>query len=167
MQLVSGVSILAYWSTTFLWDFLSYQISMWCCIWILVGFNVTELIGNSDTIRATILLFFFHGIAAAGLCYILTYFYKSPSSAQNTMIFLNVRRVVPGVVEFWRGSSCSSTSSMTPWQLQWTRSKRARFLERARVPAIQRAPSSTARWRPMPKLLSCARCATTFRGKML
>ena len=112
VQLVSGVSILAYWSTSFIWDFLTYQISMWVCIWIIASFNISELTGAGSPIRATILLFFFHGIAAAGLCYILTYFYKSPSSAQNTMIFLNVRRVVPGVVEFWRGSSCFSVDAV-------------------------------------------------------
>jgi hypothetical protein len=92
-QLVSGVSILAYWTTTFLWDFLTYQISMWCCIWIFAGFNVVELIGTPETIRATILLFFFHGIAAAGMTYVLSFLYKSPSSAQNTMIFINVSAV--------------------------------------------------------------------------
>ena len=84
------MSVLAYWLTTFLWDFMTYQISMWAVIIVFKAAGIEELTGTVETTRATILLFFFHGIATSGLTYCLSFLYKSPSSAQNTMIFLNV-----------------------------------------------------------------------------
>ena len=57
---------------------------------ILKIFSVSELIGNEDVTRATILLFFFYGFSTAGLTYCLTYLFKSASTAQNVVIFFNV-----------------------------------------------------------------------------
>ena len=57
---------------------------------VLEGFNITQLVGTSDLTRATILLFFFFGLSTAGLTYCLTYLFKSASTAQNAVIFLNV-----------------------------------------------------------------------------
>ncbi len=52
--------------------------------------NVDKLAGSRDVIGATIALFVLHGSAAAGFTYCLTYLFKSPASAQNVMIFINV-----------------------------------------------------------------------------
>jgi hypothetical protein len=88
---VSGVSINAYWLSTAVWDVLVYQVPLWSTILILYARSVDKLAGHEDVLGATILLFLFHGTAAAGFTYVLTYLFKSPASAQNVMIFINVR----------------------------------------------------------------------------
>ncbi len=57
----------------------------------MVGLDISGLVGAHDVIEGTILLFFFHGLAAAGFTYCITFLFKSPASAQNVMIFINVR----------------------------------------------------------------------------
>ena len=59
---------------------------------ILKAFDVKELTGDASLTRATILLFFFFGTSTAGLTYCLSYLFKSASTAQNMVIFLNVSR---------------------------------------------------------------------------
>lgn len=53
-------------------------------------FSTDTLVGDSDVTRATILLFFFFGTSTAGLTYCMTYLFKSASTAQNVVIFLQV-----------------------------------------------------------------------------
>jgi hypothetical protein len=53
--------------------------------------GVDTLVGTGELLGATIALLLLHGSASAGMTYCLTYLFKSHSSAQNAMIFLNVR----------------------------------------------------------------------------
>ena len=59
---------------------------------VLQAFNVKELIGGSDLLRATILLFFFFGFGTAGMTYCLSYLFKSAATAQLVIVFFNVSR---------------------------------------------------------------------------
>jgi hypothetical protein len=68
----------------------SCRLSPGLVIAVLYGMNVDKLAGSRDVIGATIALFVLHGSAAAGFTYCLTYLFKSPASAQNVMIFINV-----------------------------------------------------------------------------
>ena len=58
---------------------------------ILKFLHVDKLMGTNEVAEGTVLLFAFHGLAAAGFTYCFSFLFKSPSSAQSVTIFLNVR----------------------------------------------------------------------------
>jgi hypothetical protein len=82
---------------------------------ILKAFDVKELTGSVEVMRATILLFFFFGLSTAGLTYCLTYLFKSASTAQNLVIFLNVICMFLIMASFIMGrvdSTCKADKSL-------------------------------------------------------
>jgi ATP-binding cassette, subfamily A (ABC1), member 3 len=83
LQLISGVSLPAYWLTSWLWDFVSYLPAFVLGLVILYGFNVTALIG-SDHHRAAgvIALLLLYGSSSAGFTYLLTFMFKNASTGQ-------------------------------------------------------------------------------------
>ncbi len=88
-QLVSGLSLLSYWLSSLAWDFTVFQLPAWGTLGILRLFNVKELIGP-DAFLATLVLFQLYGLSSMGLTYLLSFVFKSASTAQNSVIFLNV-----------------------------------------------------------------------------
>lgn len=90
VQLVSGVSIVAYWLATYIWDILAYQLSMWGFIILFVSFPHTESVSStgSGALGVTIGVFLLFGPAMAGFTYLLTFLFTNPASVQVTMIFL-------------------------------------------------------------------------------
>lgn len=57
---------------------------------ILTKLDVREFVGTADAFRATVLLFELYGLATCALTYLLSFAFKSASTAQNSVIFLNV-----------------------------------------------------------------------------
>jgi ABC-type Na+ transport system ATPase subunit NatA len=85
-QIVSGVSIPAYWLSTWLFDVLCYQGSMWLIILIILQFDTSNLTG-AEPLPATILLFFLYGTAVAGFSYLLSFCFRSAPGAQIGTVF--------------------------------------------------------------------------------
>jgi len=89
-QFVSGVSIPAYWISTFLFDIISYQPTVWMIIILIAAFPNTKLLSGlkHHQLAAVIGLFQLFGTSITGFSYIVSIFFNSPSTAQIATIFL-------------------------------------------------------------------------------
>ena len=87
-QLVSGVSIPAYWLAAFLWDNFSYQLTVWLIVILVSIFPNTKSLSGLDTIGPTIGLLILFGSAISGFTYLLSFCFSTPSGAQIGIIFI-------------------------------------------------------------------------------
>ena len=87
-QLISGVSLPAYWLATYLWDAVSYLIPSGLSILMFVAFGV-EAYTTGESLTATALLFLLYGPAVAAQTYCFSYLFKSHSTAQNIVLLFN------------------------------------------------------------------------------
>jgi ABC-type multidrug transport system ATPase subunit len=91
-QLISGVSIPAYWLATYTWDAINYALPCIMAIILVIAFDVSELVGES--LSATVLLFIFYGLSVAPFTYIISYAFKSHSTAQIMTLVINLLCVI-------------------------------------------------------------------------
>lgn len=90
LQTVAGVTSSAYWLSSYIWDIVNYQFPLWIIVILMYAFGVESFTTSEDSVNVgTILLLFFFGPAAAGFTYILTFLFKSPSSANMFVIVTN------------------------------------------------------------------------------
>ncbi|KAF0694859.1 Aste57867_14286 [Aphanomyces stellatus] len=95
-QLVSGVSLPAFWMANFVWDLLVYVIPCACAIICIYGFGVTAMTGHecqtcpAGAFGAVIVLFVLTGPAIIAFCYIFSYVFTSPSGSQTYIILVNL-----------------------------------------------------------------------------
>ncbi|KDO35461.1 hypothetical protein SPRG_18791 [Saprolegnia parasitica CBS 223.65] len=95
-QLVSGVSLPAFWLANFAWDVLLYIVP---CVFGLVAiylFDITPFTGNdcfgcaANPFGAVIALFVLLGPALCSFCYCLSYLFSDPASSQTYTIMTNI-----------------------------------------------------------------------------
>ncbi|GMF35983.1 unnamed protein product [Phytophthora fragariaefolia] len=107
-QLVSGVSLGAFWLSNFLWDFLLYLIPCAAAIIMIKGFGIDSMTGSSacnsctsETFPSVIVMFVLFGLAICPFTYCLSYLFKEHASSQTYTIMINfVIGVVLMVVAF-------------------------------------------------------------------
>ncbi|KAE8879299.1 ABC transporter A family member 1 [Phytophthora fragariae] len=106
-QLVSGVSLPAFWLANYLWDLLTYVIPFIAAIVLIQIFDIAAFTGNdcvsctSQTFPAVVLLFILFGLAICPFTYCISYFFKEHASAQTYTIMVNfLLGVVLMVVSF-------------------------------------------------------------------
>jgi ABC-type multidrug transport system ATPase subunit len=99
LQLISGVSIPAYWSATFCWDIANYAVPCSLSIVLVAAFNVQELI-EGESLAATILLFVLYGISVAAFTYCLSYLFTSHATAQIVVLVLNLLCMILLIASF-------------------------------------------------------------------
>ncbi|POM60255.1 ABC Superfamily, partial [Phytophthora palmivora] len=107
-QLVSGVSLGAFWLSNFIWDFLLYLIPCIAAILMIKGFGIDSLTGSSacnsctsETFPSVIVLFILFGLAICPFTYCLSYLFKEHASSQTYTIMINfIIGVVLMVVAF-------------------------------------------------------------------
>uniref|UniRef100_H3GK29 ABC transporter domain-containing protein n=1 Tax=Phytophthora ramorum TaxID=164328 RepID=H3GK29_PHYRM len=106
-QLVSGVSLPAFWLANYLWDLFTYIIPLVAAIVLIQIFDIAAFTGNdcvsctSETFPAIVLLFILFGLAICPFTYCLSYFFKEHASAQTYTIMINfLLGVVLMVVSF-------------------------------------------------------------------
>ncbi|XP_074276823.1 ABC transporter A family member 1 isoform X2 [Silene latifolia] len=87
-QLLSGVSILSYWVSTYLWDFISFLLPSSFAIALFYIFGLDQFVGIG-CICATIMLFLEFGLAVASSTYCLTFFFSDHSLAQNVILLVH------------------------------------------------------------------------------
>lgn len=87
-QIVSGVSITAYWLSNLLVDFLKYLVPGGLTVAILFAYDVSILI-NGSGLSATLCLFLLYGPALILFTYLCSFGFKSPAKAQFAMFLLN------------------------------------------------------------------------------
>eukprot|EP00004_Rigifila_ramosa_P026391 TRINITY_DN818_c0_g1_i1.p1 TRINITY_DN818_c0_g1~~TRINITY_DN818_c0_g1_i1.p1 ORF type:complete len:1668 (-),score=437.00 TRINITY_DN818_c0_g1_i1:51-5054(-) len=89
IQLVSGVSVYAYWAANMTWDLIMFAITSIGTIIVFLAFDKQEFIGNFETFAATFFLFVFYGLAVIPWTFCWSFAFTNPSSAQNAMLMIN------------------------------------------------------------------------------
>ena len=87
-QIISGVSLGAYWTSTFLWDSVSYLVPCALILALIFSFQIDAFTKN-DGALAVFLLFLLYGPAVASFTYMISFFFKNHSTAQNSTLFLH------------------------------------------------------------------------------
>ena len=86
--MVSGVSIPAYWLSTWIWDVISFQPTVWLLIILIVAFPKTELLGKGDALKCVIGLLILFGSSVSGFSYLLSFLFSSSAGAQIGILFV-------------------------------------------------------------------------------
>nr|AMP82925.1 ABC transporter A family member 1 [Catalpa bungei] len=92
-QLISGVSLLSYWASTYFWDFISFLFPSFFAIVLFCIFGLDQFIGR-DSFLSTVLMFLGYGLSIASSTYCLTFCFSEHSMAQvfdPMTCFVNIR----------------------------------------------------------------------------
>ncbi|VFQ98820.1 unnamed protein product [Cuscuta campestris] len=87
-QLISGVSILSYWASAYIWDFISFLFPSSFSLIIFCIFGLDQFVGK-DSLFPTALMFLEYGLAIASSTYCLTFFFSEHSMAQNVVLLVH------------------------------------------------------------------------------
>lgn len=87
-QLISGVSVLSYWVSTYIWDFISFLFPSTFAIILFYVFGLDQFIGK-DCFMPTMLIFLGYGLAVASSTYCLTFFFSDHTLAQNVVLLIH------------------------------------------------------------------------------
>lgn len=87
-QLLSGVSILSYWASTYLWDFVSFLLPSSFAIAFFYIFGLDQFVGTG-VFCPTIVIFLGYGLAVASSTYCLTFFFSDHTVAQNVVLLIH------------------------------------------------------------------------------
>ncbi|RHY14223.1 hypothetical protein DYB32_010862, partial [Aphanomyces invadans] len=95
-QLVSGVSLPAFWLANFAWDLLLYSVPCVFGLMAIYFFDITPFTGREcsscagSPFAALIVIFVLFGFAIVSFCYILSYLFTDAASSQTYIIMINV-----------------------------------------------------------------------------
>jgi ATP-binding cassette, subfamily A (ABC1), member 3 len=84
VQVVSGVSMLAYWSSTWLWDFACFQVPLWTIVVLIKIFNVKALIKGENG-AGLISLLILYGASINSFTQLFSFLFDKHSQAQVTI----------------------------------------------------------------------------------
>ncbi|XP_031098016.1 ABC transporter A family member 1 [Ipomoea triloba] len=87
-QLISGVSILSYWTSTYIWDFISFLFPSSLGLVFFCIFGLDQFVGK-NALFPTALMFVEYGLAIASSTYCLTFFFSEHSMAQNVVLLVH------------------------------------------------------------------------------
>lgn len=87
-QLISGVSVLSYWSSTYIWDFVSFLFPSSFAIILFYIFGLDQFIGRG-CVLPTVLMLLEYGLSVASLTYCLTFFFSDHTMAQNVVLLVH------------------------------------------------------------------------------
>ncbi|XP_011653436.1 ABC transporter A family member 1 isoform X3 [Cucumis sativus] len=84
-QMISGVSMLSYWISTYLWDAISFLVPTCLAFVLFYIFGMDQFIGKGRFL-ATAIIFLEYGLAIASSTYCLTFFFLDHTVAQNVVL---------------------------------------------------------------------------------
>ncbi|XP_031487931.1 ABC transporter A family member 1 isoform X2 [Nymphaea colorata] len=87
-QLISGVSVVSYWISIYIWDFISFLFPTFLAMLLFAIFGLDQFIGVG-CFWPTIFLFLEYGLAVAASTYCLTFFFTDHSVAQNIVLLVH------------------------------------------------------------------------------
>ncbi|XP_048497581.1 ABC transporter A family member 1 isoform X3 [Beta vulgaris subsp. vulgaris] len=87
-QLLSGVSILSYWVSTYVWDFVSFLLPSSFAVVLFYIFGLDQFVGTRG-LCPTVIIFLEYGLAVASSTYCLTFFFSDHSVAQNVILLVH------------------------------------------------------------------------------
>ncbi|CAK4688978.1 unnamed protein product [Aphanomyces euteiches] len=95
-QLVSGVSLPAFWLANFAWDLVLYAVPCLFGLLAIFLFDITPFTGRdcascpSTPFAALTVLFVLFGFAIIGFCYVLSFLFVQPPASQTYIILVNI-----------------------------------------------------------------------------
>jgi ABC-type multidrug transport system ATPase subunit len=90
-QRISGVSVAAYWISHYLFDFGLYLVTAFLSIGVYKLYNIEVYVNESDSrINALFALYLLFGAAVIPFAYLLSFAFRIHSSAQNTVLVINM-----------------------------------------------------------------------------
>ncbi|KAJ9453785.1 ABC transporter A family member 1 [Diplonema papillatum] len=89
VQVVSGVHVVAYWTSALVFDILSYCLTLVLAYALFFLDDRKELIGGLDVFFATFILFFLYGLSTITNSYFLSFLFTSHTAAQNSVMIFN------------------------------------------------------------------------------
>ena len=99
-QIISGVSLLAYWLANFAWDVLSWLPPLGITLALMYAFQISSYT-TGQAAGAFVLLFVAFAPAATAFTYVWTFCFSSHSAAQTVILFLNfLTGLVLSIVSF-------------------------------------------------------------------
>jgi ATP-binding cassette subfamily A (ABC1) protein 3 len=94
-QLISGVSVVAYWSANFTFDLLCYYVPAVIALILSKAFSIDSFVGSNQQRQAGLVLsFLLFGPALVTFTYLLTFCFKSASSASSAVLFLGILTII-------------------------------------------------------------------------
>ena len=97
-QLVSGVSIPAFWAANYIWDMLVYLVPASAALILIQAFDITSLTGSgtgcvractTDSFASVVVLFLLFGLAIIPFTYLLSFVFREHSAALNITLMIN------------------------------------------------------------------------------
>lgn len=89
LQMISGVSGLSYWLSTYIWDTVNTLVPIAAMMIVLAAFEVESLISGVNGF-ATFLLLILFTLSTAPVSYILSFWFESPTTGQNITMMFNI-----------------------------------------------------------------------------
>ncbi len=86
LQLLAGVSPLAYWLSTLLWDMAQYSALAIGSLAVAGFYNLRPFIGDSEQLSAMAALLWFYAAAALPFTYLASFIFSSPNGAQISLM---------------------------------------------------------------------------------
>ncbi|KAI4381515.1 hypothetical protein MLD38_007580 [Melastoma candidum] len=110
-QLISGVSILSYWTSIYVWDFVSFLFPSSVALILFYIFGLEQFIGT-DSLLPTVLMFMEYGLSVASSTYCLTFFFSDHTMAQNVVLLIHfLSGLILMIISFIMGLIQSTTST--------------------------------------------------------
>jgi ATP-binding cassette subfamily A (ABC1) protein 3 len=99
-QLVSGVSLPAYWATNYIWDFSKHFIPAVVCALFVLAFQIEAFTYPSDSYGVLWLLMILYGFSVSTFTYFTSFFFKTSSTAQSVTLLLHfiAGSILPSVI---------------------------------------------------------------------
>lgn len=88
--MVSGVSIPAYWFSTYIWDLAKYILPAVICPLLILAFNLESFTSDGDVYAAVWILFLLFGLSIGPYTYCQSFLFKSYSMAQFAVFMFNL-----------------------------------------------------------------------------
>ena len=89
VQIVSGVHLGAYWSSSFTSDLIAYCCTMLLAFLLFFADGRSEFIGSVGVFFATFMLFFLYGVSSIACSYLMSFMFNSHTQAQNMLMVFN------------------------------------------------------------------------------
>ncbi|XP_057718264.1 ABC transporter A family member 1 isoform X1 [Arachis stenosperma] len=112
-QLISGVSVLSYWASTYIWDFVSFLFPASFAIILFYIFGLDQFVGGVSLLPTTLMLLEY-GLAVASSTYCLTFFFFDHTMAQNVVLLIHFfTGLILMVISFIMGLIPNTTTANT------------------------------------------------------
>jgi len=89
LQLVSGVSPLVYWVSTFVWDITQYFVVIIGCYLVMLMYGATAFVGSAENSFCTIITLLAYGLASIPMSYAYSFAFTRHASAQIAICLMN------------------------------------------------------------------------------